>query len=303
MEVITKARSQVKFLGGLIAWVVAFVSAVSNSVEAGITFLTDRFAWEAAAGMPMFTENFSGFLVDTPFHSLPVALNGMVIQQEGTERMAWNEVDVPSLQFTPNSGNSAGLLLTNFPEGGSSGIQIRITFSGLNKAFGLDSWSGNDGEGAVLDVFNNADRIGSQALTGGNGDFLGYILTGTDTSSAVRLRSNLLTPGMVGERFYIDNLTGINAVTLTGDYSPDGVIDAADYEVWRAQFGGNVAEYSGADGSGNGFIDAADYVVWRNNFMTGGNVASTAVPEPNAAVTVLVGVVGLAFRRRFAPDG
>jgi hypothetical protein len=78
----------------------------------------------------------------------------------------------------------------------------------VNKAFGLDSWSGNDGEGAVLEVFSGATLLGSQALTGGDGDFLGYVLTGEDTAMAVRFRSDGLIPGMLGERFYIDNLAG-----------------------------------------------------------------------------------------------
>jgi len=44
----------------------------------------------------------SMFPVDTPFRTAHVTLNGMSIQQEGTERMAWNEVYVPPLQFIPN---------------------------------------------------------------------------------------------------------------------------------------------------------------------------------------------------------
>ena len=190
------------------AALVAFGLGFANPAKATINFFTDRAAWEEAAASASFTENFSEFSADTPFQASPVVLNGMTIQQEGTERMAWNEVDVPPLQFTPNSGGNSGLLLTNFPEDGSSGIQVRITFTDLNRAFGFDSWSGNDGEGAVLDVFNGATLLGSRALTGGNGDFLGYVLTGVDTSMTVLFRSDRLVPGMGGERFYIDNLVG-----------------------------------------------------------------------------------------------
>ena len=190
------------------AALVAFGLGFPNSAKATINFFTDRAAWEEAAGSASFTENFSEFSADTPFQTSPVALNGMTIQQEGTERMDWNEVDVPPLQFTPNSGGNSALLLTNSPEDGSSGIQVHITFTDLNRAFGFDSWSGNDGEGAVLDVFSGATLLDSRALTGGNGDFLGYVLTGVDTSMTVRFRSGRLTPGMLGERFYIDNLAG-----------------------------------------------------------------------------------------------
>jgi hypothetical protein len=95
-------------------------------------------------------------------------------------------------------------------------IQVRITFTGLNRAFGFDSWSGNDGEGVVLDVFSGATLLGSQALTGGDRDFLGYVLTGVDMATSVRFSSDRLIPEMIGERFYIDNLAG---TTATVSYS------------------------------------------------------------------------------------
>src|SRR5262249_16806154 len=36
-----------------------------------------------------------------------------------------------------------------------------------------------------------------------------------------------------------------------GDYNHNGVVDAADYTVWRDHLGANVAPYSGADGDGS----------------------------------------------------
>jgi hypothetical protein len=54
---------------------------------------------------------------------------------------------------------------------------------------------------------------------------------------------------------------------LFGDYNLNGVVDAADYIVWRKTLGGmNVPAYSGADGDGDTTIDQDDYVVWRAHF-------------------------------------
>jgi hypothetical protein len=54
---------------------------------------------------------------------------------------------------------------------------------------------------------------------------------------------------------------------LLGDYNLNGVVDAADYVVWRKTLGGtNVSAYSGADGDGDTTIDQDDYVVWRTHF-------------------------------------
>ena len=54
--------------------------------------------------------------------------------------------------------------------------------------------------------------------------------------------------------------------TLPGDYNGNGVVDAADYVVWRKMLGSSVPNYSGADGSGNGVVDQEDQTVWRAHF-------------------------------------
>ena len=46
---------------------------------------------------------------------------------------------------------------------------------------------------------------------------------------------------------------------ILGDYNHNGVVDAADYTVWRDSLGKAVAVGVGADGNGNGLIDAGDY--------------------------------------------
>ena len=56
----------------------------------------------------------------------------------------------------------------------------------------------------------------------------------------------------------------------TGDYNVNGVVDAADYTVWRNTLGQDVAAGTGADGDQSGKIDAGDYTFWKTNF--GNNV-------------------------------
>jgi hypothetical protein len=88
--------------------------------------------------------------------------------------------------------------------------------------------------------------------------------------------------------------------TLPGDYNHNGVVDAADYIVWRDSLGVTGGQLP-ADGDGDGIITATDYTVWRSNF--GRTAASNArastdtidpshsVPEP-VAVILLVSAVG-----------
>lgn len=97
-----------------------------------------------------------------------------------------------------------------------------------------------------------------------------------------------------------------SAVVIPGDYNQDMVVNAADYDVWRASFGttrSGVHDAPYADGNYDGVVDAADYVVWRNNlgqtqsgFAVGLGLA--AVPEPASVVLLLIGVGVMSTRRR-----
>jgi hypothetical protein len=51
-----------------------------------------------------------------------------------------------------------------------------------------------------------------------------------------------------------------------GDYNRNGLVEAADYVLWRKTLGQSVVPYEGADGNGSGMIDESDYTVWRARF-------------------------------------
>jgi hypothetical protein len=83
---------------------------------------------------------------------------------------------------------------------------------------------------------------------------------------------------------------------LSGDYNRDGIVDAADYGVWREDFGRTTD--LAADGNRNNSVDAADYVVWRNNLQSdnrSGLSAATSVPEPPGWLILATGLAGLLF--------
>jgi T5SS/PEP-CTERM-associated repeat protein len=75
-------------------------------------------------------------------------------------------------------------------------------------------------------------------------------------------------------------------VVLPGDYNFNGIVDAADYVVWRKN-----------DGS------PAGYNAWRMHFgQTAGSgsgaIANAAIPEPSTLATLLVGMLAAYVRRR-----
>jgi len=91
------------------------------------------------------------------------------------------------------------------------------------------------------------------------------------------------------------NITRIIERTLApGDYNFDGVVNNADYLVWKNSFGSTTA--AEADGNGDGVVNAADYTVWRDAMAAAGQALT--VPEPTSAAIVAVAMLGVGFRRR-----
>jgi sugar lactone lactonase YvrE len=82
-----------------------------------------------------------------------------------------------------------------------------------------------------------------------------------------------------------------SAATLVGNYNGiDIATDQLDYDKWKADYGKLVAKGNGADGNGNGIVDAADYTVWRDNLGHGGAVmGASGVPEPGSVTLLMLG--------------
>ena len=97
-------------------------------------------------------------------------------------------------------------------------------------------------------------------------------------------------------------LQSIGGASVAGDYNSNGVVDAADYVVWRNTNGQNVTPGTGADGNGDGAVNASDYTFFRARFgnTSGSGVGSGAgaVPEPTTAVLVLMACLAMANVRR-----
>ena len=80
---------------------------------------------------------------------------------------------------------------------------------------------------------------------------------------------------------------------LPGDYNDDGVVNTADYTLWRDQLGALIA-LANEDAS-PGMVDAADYDVWKSNYgntaaATSRAASGSTVPEATAQLLVTGGI-------------
>ncbi len=150
--------------------------------------------------------------------------------------------------------------------------------------------------------------VGSNTLVG-----LGGALTGSGTlgslSEGGRVYETLTLP--MNASFVLSNASATITLDLTGqivakylipstngDYNQNGIVDTADYVVWRNSQGQTGLGLA-ADGNGDNQITSADFDVWRSKFgqaATGigvgeGLSSASAVPEPSALLLLVVVVV------------
>jgi hypothetical protein len=83
---------------------------------------------------------------------------------------------------------------------------------------------------------------------------------------------------------------------LVGDYNSNGVVDAADYVVWRNSLG-QMVTLPNRDPANGGAVSINDYNSWRAHFgntsLGSGAVSASPVPEPSAPALVMLSIIGL----------
>ncbi len=90
---------------------------------------------------------------------------------------------------------------------------------------------------------------------------------------------------------------------LTGDYNHDGIVDTADYTVWRDTQGtaGSEAAHPAADGNHDFAVNSTDYGIWASVYGSpnASPALSESIPEPFALVLAGMTItIATAMRRR-----
>jgi autotransporter-associated beta strand protein len=148
------------------------------------------------------------------------------------------------------------------------------------------------------------------AMTDGTYTLINY--TGTIMGSGVSTFLSTPPTGPAGFAYSLINNTSntsidlvVTAAGVPGDYNGNGVVDAADYVIWRKHLGTNTQLTNEVAGVTPGSVTQEDFDAWRSRFGntsgsgTGGGLAGEqAVPEPTTILFVLVGAPLITWRQR-----
>jgi hypothetical protein len=202
--------------------------------------------------------------------------------------------DVDYYQFTIEQPGALGATLT--PRGG--------IFTQAEEGFTPTSFNANARNNLALTLF---DTDGETIL----------ITADENLSGAAETISQLLLPAAgtyfariagADDTIQLYDLALSLAALGNADYNGDGVVNAADYTVWRNSLGETVSLATGADGSGpdgfpDGIVDAFDYTYWKARYGDSagsgtGASDSESVPEPGALILAALGAIVIFARQR-----
>ena len=139
------------------------------------------------------------------------------------------------------------------------------------------------------------------------GGWLEHTLMGVAPAGTAKAQVSGVVTGLVvgtggGLSAFMDDFSlTLASAGLAGDFNSDGVVDAADYTVWRDNLG--AGDESSLNGNGNGIngVDNDDYALWRSNFgdvASESVLASNAAPEPSAVLLACLASVAVTIRCR-----
>jgi sugar lactone lactonase YvrE len=230
----------------------------------------------------------TGELLVAAFQDFPAGANGKV----GRLNAAGTQLE-DFLEAAPSLNGASGLLVhgehlyvtgmfaSNIQRFNLADGELDPSFNVSGLAFPSGLAVAPDGNGFLAGILGIADGQGHIARYDFDGNLLGTF-------------ANHGNGGFVeGTAFIVVPERG-----LVGDYNQNGVVDAADFVLWRDA--GPTSKLPNDDSSG--IVDASDYDVWRSRFGSTATVSSSGlttsfVPEPDTLLLLLVASAVAATKR------
>ncbi|QDT68980.1 hypothetical protein MalM25_19060 [Planctomycetes bacterium MalM25] len=185
------------------------------------------------------------------------------------------EVAIDAYVISSDSGSLEDLTWSSLDDTGADGgnwFEANVSDSQLAELLTVGGATMDANQGVTVDIGTPYDTAGEQDLV------FQFALVGEEF-----LRTGKVVYG-----------SQVSAVGLAGDYNEDGVVDAADYTVWRDAGANDVLPNDTTPGT----VGPGDYTVWKSNYGATASSLATAVPEPASAVLSLGLLTIVALRRR-----
>jgi hypothetical protein len=199
--------------------------------------------------------------------------------------------------------------------------------NGSNKTVTIDNYTINSPSGSLKFANGTWNSLQDQGTSGGNwfeanasSKQIAELLTVGGLTIAPNAKINLGVPfNTAGQQDLVFRFALTN--NLPGDFNGNGVVDAADYTVWRDNLGSSSNAPLHGNGDATVGVGPGDYIVWKSNFgatalasgppalTTGrilysplvagaGSMSGSTVPEPETAWLLAIGLSLVAIGRR-----
>lgn len=200
-----------------------------------------------------------------------LVLLGRVDPSQLTGYLAYFDVS-GNLNFQALYGGFPADIGTTVHPGFNAGSEVVLEMDIVGTQLSAYTWLANDpaGKPAVPQI-TVSDNLFANGVSG-----IAFAEDDNNTYGIFRYVAAQDTP-------FIDTPPGV-----PGDYNNNGVVDAADYALWRN--GGPLAN----EVDNPGTVDANDFTAWRARFSntsgSGSGLGAAAVPEPTAVLLVAAGL-------------
>jgi T5SS/PEP-CTERM-associated repeat protein len=157
-------------------------------------------------------------------------------------------------------------------------------------------------------VSGNVEADGSLtvSLVNGFAPHAGDTFNILDFASLTGSFDQVTLPALIGpivwntSQLYTTGVLSVASTGVPGDYNTNGVVDAADYVVWRKANNSNITL---PNDSTPGSVNSSDYTVWRSHFgqTTGSgtdSISNATIPEPETLFLFIIGVWSTCILRR-----
>lgn len=220
------------------------------------------------------------------------------------DNIVLEQISVPDLLTLEVDRGTGAAVLKNNSSGPVSWNYLEVKSpGGALDAAGWSSFDDQDIDGARTwteaggsssNMLVEASLLGSHTMEVGESISLGTLYN--PFSGIEDLDIEIRREGGPATRTYdqIVSYVGVSA-GVEGDYNADGVVNAADYTVWRDALGQAITLPN--EGDTPGTVTQEDYVVWANNYgSSAAPSSSAAVPEPASGLMLIVGLAATSRR-------